>query len=104
MSMEPTGLMKPMMPADSHAELDDLVIDLVQKASALASQLHPVVQHSMGNLVRSMNCYYSNLIEGHDARPWDIERALAKDYANEPEQRNLQFDAVARIGVARDDR
>lgn len=99
MSMEPTGLMEPMMPADSHAELDDLVIDLVQKASALASQLHPVVQHSVGNLVRSMNCYYSNLIEGHDTHPWDIERALAKDYANEPEKRNLQLEAVAHIEV-----
>ena len=24
-----------------------------------------------------MNCYYSNLIEGHNTRPRDIERALA---------------------------
>lgn len=99
MRTEPTGLMEPMMPADGNAALDDLVIALVQKASALASQLHPVVQRSVGNLVRSMNCYYSNLIEGHDTHPWDIERALAKDYANEPEKRNLQLEAVAHIEV-----
>src|SRR5262245_55940794 len=91
--------MEPMMPADGNIALDDLVLDLVQKASTLASQLHPVVQRSVGNLVRAMNCYYSNLIEGHDTHPWDIERALAQDYANEPGKRNLQFEAVAHIEV-----
>lgn len=99
MSPEPTGLMESMMPAEGNSVLDDLVFDLVQKSSALASQLHPVVQRSVGNLVRSMNCYYSNLIEGHDTHPWDIERALAKDYASEPEKRNLQLEAVAHIEV-----
>jgi len=28
-----------------------------------------------------MNCYYSNLIEGHDTHPIDIERALKNDYS-----------------------
>jgi hypothetical protein len=28
-----------------------------------------------------MNCYYSNLIEGHDTHPVDIERALKSDYS-----------------------
>ena len=30
-----------------------------------------------------MNTYYSNLIEGHDTRPRDIERALAGDFDND---------------------
>ncbi|ASV84481.1 hypothetical protein CES85_5275 [Ochrobactrum quorumnocens] len=30
----------------------------------------------LADLVRSMNCYYSNLIEGHNTHPVDIERAL----------------------------
>ena len=30
-----------------------------------------------------MNCYYSNLIEGHDTHPVDIERALKNDYSAE---------------------
>jgi hypothetical protein len=33
----------------------------------------------LANLVRSMNCYYSKLIEGHDTHPVDIERALKND-------------------------
>jgi len=56
----------------------------VYAASALAGQVHPLVQQSIGDLVRAMNCYYSNLIEGHNTVPRDIERALADDYSAEP--------------------
>jgi Fic family protein len=46
-----------------------------------------------------MNCYYSNLIEGHDTHPRDIDRALHKDYSTEPRKRALQLEAVAHIEV-----
>ena len=48
-----------------------------------------------------MDCYYSNLIEGHHTHPVDIDRALAGDYSNEPEKRNLQLEARAHIDVQR---
>jgi Fic family protein len=50
-------------------------------------------------MVRAMNCYYSNLIEGHDTHPIDIERALKKDYSADQEQRNLQLEAEAHVSV-----
>jgi len=93
--------MEPMMPPEGHAELGDLVLDLVGKSKGLAGMLHPNVQASVGNLVRSMNCYYSNLIEGHDTHPRDIDRALAHDYSKEPKKRALQKEAVAHIEVQR---
>jgi Fic family protein len=46
-----------------------------------------------------VNCYYSNLIEGHDTHPIDIERALKKDYSADPRQRILQREAEAHIAV-----
>ena len=46
-----------------------------------------------------MNCYYSNLIEGHDTHTVDIERALKNDYSTSIEQRNLQLEAKAHIAV-----
>jgi Fic family protein len=46
-----------------------------------------------------MNCYYSNLIEGHDTHPIDIERALKNDYSENTEKRNLQLEAKAHIAV-----
>jgi Fic family protein len=48
-----------------------------------------------------MNCYYSNLIEGHDTHPVDIERALRNDYSAEPRKRDLQLEAKAHIAVQR---
>jgi Fic family protein len=44
-----------------------------------------------------MNSYYSNLIEGHNTRPRDIERALAGQFANDREHRNLQIEAAAHV-------
>ena len=46
-----------------------------------------------------MNCYYSNLIEGHDTHPVDIERALKNDYSRDEKKRDLQLEAKAHIIV-----
>lgn len=90
---------EPGIPSDQDHRLEDLAYELVSAASALAGQLHPVVQNSVGDLVRSMNCYYSNLIEGHNTVPRDIERVLAHEYSAEPQKRDLQLEAVAHIEV-----
>ncbi len=90
--------MEPLLPEESK-RLSDLATDLVARSSALTGRLHPVMQEGLGNLVRSMNCYYSNLIEGHHTHPIDIDRALAGDYSAEPEKRNLQLEARAHIDV-----
>lgn len=92
--------MEPLLP-DDRQELEDLATDLVAKANMLAGRLHPVMRASVGDLVRSMNCYYSNLIEGHNTLPIDIDRALNNDLAKEPERRNLQLEARAHIEVQR---
>jgi Fic family protein len=44
-----------------------------------------------------MNCYYSNLIEGHNTHPIDIERALKGDYSKDAKKRDLQLEAKAHI-------
>jgi Fic family protein len=46
-----------------------------------------------------MNCYYSNLIEGHDTHPIDIERAIKGDYSKNAKNRDLQLEAKAHIAV-----
>jgi Fic family protein len=46
-----------------------------------------------------MNCYYSNLIEGHNTHPVDIERALRAEYSSDSHKRNLQIEAKANIAV-----
>src|SRR6266478_10254146 len=93
--------MEPMLPEDDRHDLEDLATDLVAKSNALSGRLNPVMRAGIGDLVRSMNCYYSNLIEGHNTLPVDIDRAMNNDLATEPERRNLQLEARAHIEVQR---
>ena len=100
MLMNVTG-MEPMAPEAASRLLDDDILPLVAEANQLAGRIHPLLRESIGDLVRSMNCYYSNLIEGHDTHPRDIDRALANDFSSEPKKRDLQKEAVAHIHVQR---
>lgn len=77
----------------------DLAVELAQRSAGFLSSLPPSVMESLSALVRSMNCYYSNLIEGHDTHPIDIERALRNDYSNDTRKRDLQLEARAHIAV-----
>lgn len=93
--------MEPMVPEEASNALEDEVVTLIAEANQLASRIHPILRDSIGDLVRSMNCYYTNLIEGHDTHPRDIDRALANDFSAEPKRRELQQEAVAHIHVQR---
>ena len=99
---EAVTLMEPMLvPQGSkhRDELADLTVDLTAKSIGFRRSLPDGVVAALSNLVRAMNCYYSNLIEGHDTHPVDIERALNDDYSNDPEKRDLQLEAKAHIAV-----
>lgn len=95
---ETIDLLEPMLPAENKV-LEDLVFILTQQTSELNAVLKPRTTEAVGNLVRSMNCYYSNLIEGHNTRPRDIDRALINDFSEDPKQRDLQLEAKAHIEV-----
>lgn len=101
---ESTRLMEPLLlAADSphRPALQDLAIELAAASTGLRRSLPAGVATALAELVRAMNCYYSNLIEGHDTHPVDIERALAQDYSTDPAKRNLQLEAEAHVGVQR---
>lgn len=99
MTQESPALMEPMLPPVGERILEDRAFDLIQKASTLGGRVPQPVKAGMGDLVRSMNCYYSNLIEGHQTHPRDIDRALKNDYSADPTRRDLQREAVAHIHV-----
>jgi hypothetical protein len=76
---EPTTTMEPLLiGGDSRhrGPLLDLVLELAAKSASFRRGLPTGIRAALSNLVRSMNCYYSNLIEGHDTHPVDIERAF----------------------------
>ena len=94
--MESLALIEPLLPAEGNRILTDLATQLWIESTALSSNLHLATIRGIGDLVRTMNCYYSNLIEGHRTHPIDIERALAQDFSVDPQQRELQLEAKAR--------
>ena len=96
---EKVSSMEPMLPTQKLEHLEDLSIELCAKATALTLQFRPELIRAIGDLVRSMNCFYSNLIEGHYIYPIDIDRALKEQYDTNPEKRDLQFEAKAHIEV-----
>jgi len=99
-----TGLMEPMLVSEGsrrREDLADLAVELASASAAFRAQLPSSIVSALAGLVRSMNCYYSNLIEGHNTHPIDIERALNNDYSTDPEKRDLQLEAKAHIIVQR---
>jgi Fic family protein len=99
---ELVALMEPMSISEtSHhrRDLADLAVELAAHSAGFRRSLPEGVLTALADLVRAMNCYYSNLIEGHDTHPIDIERAMKNDYSTNAEQRNLQLEAKAHIVV-----
>src|SRR5262245_26715073 len=80
-------------------EIADLVAELSAAAATLGKALHPRTAASLAAVVRIMNSYYSNLIEGHHTRPRDIVRALAGDLDPDESRRSLQIEAAAHVRV-----
>ena len=74
--IETADRIEPALLEDAPANIMDVVAELAAKAATLGSSLHPRTASNLADLVRIMNTYYSNLIEGHHTRPRDIERAL----------------------------
>lgn len=94
--------MEPLLIADGsrhRSALTDLALELAQRSAGFRRSLPESLLASLAGLVRAMNCYYSNLIEGHDTHPIDIERALKRDYSTDAKKRDLQIEATAHIAV-----
>jgi Fic family protein len=101
---ESVGLMEPLLISESSRQrgaLADLAVELAARSAGFRRSLPLGVLVGLADLVRAMNCYYSNLIEGHDTHPIDIERALKNDYSADARKRDLQLEAKAHITVQR---
>jgi len=99
---ESTSLMEPLLLAEGSRHrpaLADLALELTARAAGFRRSLPPGLLDALARLVRAMNCYYSNLIEGHDTHPIDIERALKNDYSGDARKRDLQHEAKAHVAV-----
>lgn len=90
--------MEPHFPART-GELEELAREIVAVSAQLEGRLAPVVLAEIEALLRVVNSYYSNLIEGHNTHPVDIERAMHSNYSADPNKRDLQIESRIHIEV-----
>jgi Fic family protein len=89
---------EPLLPSAAvMAPLLERAGDLTRAATALGSASGPAAQQELRGLLRSMNSYYSNRIEGEHTRPSDIERALQQDFSANADMARKQRLAVAHV-------
>ena len=90
--------MEPLYPARAEV-LEDLARQLVTVSAKLEARLPPATLAGVGKLLRVVNSYYSNLIEGHNTHPVEVERAMRADYSAAPDKRDLQVESLIHIEV-----
>ncbi len=92
--------MEPLLPKEQSARLSELTCEILKASGRLTGQVHsPLVLKQVADLIREMNCYYSNLIEGHKTIPRDIERAMQRDFSHDQTQHDNQQLSLAHIAV-----
>lgn len=92
---------EPLLPQQRLDELRTRTRTVVEKSFQLTSRAHPATIASLRELVRAMNSYYSNRIEGQSTHPLNIARALRKDFSDKPDVAQLQRLALAHIEAER---
>jgi len=91
---------EPLMPTDADMEeLEEIALNLTQRSANLANELPEATMDGVRELLRIINSYYSNLIEGHETHPIDVERAMRQDYSADPGKRDRQLESLIHIDL-----
>ena len=72
-------LMEPLLPQNRLDALRERTRSVIEQSYRLAGSAHPSTIAKVRELVREMNSYYSNRIEGQNTHPRQIERAQSRD-------------------------
>jgi Fic family protein len=93
---------EPLLPQLRFEALRARAANICREATTLQGKAHPTTQTALRELVRSMNSYYSNRIEGQNTTPLNIARALKMEFSDESETARLQRLALAHIEAERE--
>lgn len=88
---------EPLLPARQMNELVQRVRPVIEAALRLQAAAHHTTRGEMRALVRAMNSYYSNRIEGQSTHPVHIAQALKADFSQQPDIARRQRLALAHI-------
>ena len=88
---------EPLLPQTGLESVRERARRIVEHSLRLSSRAHPATLARLRELLRAMNSYYSNRIEGQGTHPHNIERALKRDFSDKPDIARLQRIALAHI-------
>jgi Fic family protein len=88
---------EPLLPSQRLGELSEATRRIFEKSAGLKASASPQARAALREIVRSMNSYYSNRIEGQGTHPTNIERALRRDFSDRPDVAKGQRVALAHI-------
>ena len=92
--------MEPLLPGEHRlGPLLEQAHDLIRRADQLSGLCQPEALGGLRRLLRAMNSYYSNKIEGQHTLPLEIEQALRNDYAKDADKARRQRLALAHMGT-----
>ncbi len=92
--------MEPLLPAEHRlAGLLEQAHDLIRHADQLSGKCQPGALPGLRMLLRAMNSYYTNRIEGQHTLPVEIEQALRHDYSADADKARRQRLAVAHMAA-----
>lgn len=92
---------EPLLPQTGLDALRERSRAVIEQSWRLTASAHPDTIASLRELVREMNSYYSNRIEGQSTHPHNIGRALRQDFSDQPDVARLQRVALAHIEAER---
>jgi Fic family protein len=90
--------MEPLLPGEHKlGALLEQAGDVIRAADRLAGMCQPGALVGLRALLRAMNSYYSNRIEGQHTLPLEIEQALRNDYSKDADKARRQRLALAHM-------
>ena len=93
---------EPLLPSARYTgELREMGDQLARESLRLQGGAHESVVSEVRDLVRAMNSYYSNRIEGQSTHPLYIAQALTQHFADQPDIARRQRLALAHVHAER---
>lgn len=91
-----------VLPKDRLGPLKDMASQTIMDSAKLEGGVAPATAHGLGEQLRLLNAFHSNLIEGHKTGILDIRKALDGEYSQGENQRYAQELCAAHVVAERE--
>jgi hypothetical protein len=91
----------PPLPGKRLGELKDMAQQVIIASATLDGRIAKETASALGDRLRFLNSYHSNLIEGHKTSVLEIEAALNKDFSSNDQKRYSQELCAAHVRAER---